>query len=181
MREWQEVQEMSRHRVSEAVPQAGWIRSRLIQPLKNLLKAGLTPSELAKSLAAGVVIACFPILGTTTLLCALLAPFFRWNPIAIQVGNYAAYPLQFLLLIPFYSAGNRLFGEPPIPLSAEQLTKLFQADFWGATRAFAATGARGTVAWLLVAGPTYWVLGRLGAWIAEKAWSKRTSERPPLS
>ena len=157
----------------------GWIQRRLIQPLLNLLRGGLTPADLGRSLAAGTVFACFPILGTTTLLCAFAAPLLRLNPVAIQVANYAAYPLQFALLLPFYSAGNRLFGLPPIELSTEALIDTFQKDFWAATRFFAGTGLRGVLVWGILSIPTYWALARIYGIALRSLWDRINKVQTP--
>jgi uncharacterized protein (DUF2062 family) len=93
----------------------------LVDRLPKLLRAGLTPEKLALSLALGAGISCFPVFGTTTILCALVAMTFRLNLPAIQVGNYLALPLQLALLVPFLRVGERLVGAPRMTLSPEQL------------------------------------------------------------
>jgi len=85
-----------------------WFQRRFVDPLKSLLLAGITPARLAASLSAGSVIACFPLLGSTTALCALIAWAARLNMVAIQLANWIAYPLQIALLIPFYQLGGYL-------------------------------------------------------------------------
>ncbi len=82
---------------------------------------GATPEKLAWSIATGVALGINPILGTSTTLCFLAAFVFRLNVAASQLGNYAVYPLQILLLIPFLRLGSRIFGSQPIPLSPAQL------------------------------------------------------------
>ena len=52
----------------------------------------------------------FPILGITTIACAILAKLFRLRQGPIQLGNYAALPFQILLIIPFLRLGERLAG-----------------------------------------------------------------------
>jgi uncharacterized protein (DUF2062 family) len=89
--------------------------------LLDLLRLGLTPQKLALSLALGVGISCFPIFGTTTILCAIVALAFRLSLPAIQVGNYLALPLQLALFIPFMRLGERILRAPKMPLSPEQL------------------------------------------------------------
>jgi uncharacterized protein (DUF2062 family) len=89
--------------------------------LAPLLRQGLAPEKLALSLALGIALSCFPIFGTTTILCALVALVFRLNLPAIQVGNYLALPLQLALFIPFLRLGERLLRAPKAPLSPEQL------------------------------------------------------------
>lgn len=94
-----------------------WLRSKFWTPLLALLRQGLSPSKLALSVTLGVWIAIFPALGVTTALCALAALAFGLNMAAIQAVNYAAYPLQILLIFPFFRAGEWLFNAEPLKMS----------------------------------------------------------------
>jgi hypothetical protein len=47
------------------------IRCRVVQPVIDLLTQGISPEKIALSLAFGIVLGVFPVLGSTTLLCAL--------------------------------------------------------------------------------------------------------------
>lgn len=96
----------------------------LAASLLHLLRQGLTPEKLALSLALGIGLSCFPIFGTTTILCIIVALAFGLNLPAIQVGNYLALPLQLVLFLPFLRLGERLLRAPAMPLSPEQLLAL---------------------------------------------------------
>jgi len=93
----------------------GKISGKIIEEkLMSLLKQGITAENLALSLAIGITLGSFPLVGTTTMLCAAVALVFRMNFAAVQIGNWAAYPLQLALLAPFMIAGNYLFGSYPV-------------------------------------------------------------------
>ncbi len=94
-----------------------WLKAKFWTPLLALLKQGLSPSKLALSVTLGVWIAVFPALGVTTAFCALAALAFGLNMVAIQTVNYAAYPLQILLIFPFFRAGEWLFNAAPLQMS----------------------------------------------------------------
>ncbi len=128
----------------------GLLRRRLVEPLLGQLKQGVTPAKLAWSLALGLGLGCCPVLGSTTLLCFLAALAFKLNQPAIQLVNYLAYPLQLGLLIPFLQAGQRLFGEPPLPLTLERLQGELQAGALPVIVRYAGATARGVVVWALV-------------------------------
>jgi uncharacterized protein (DUF2062 family) len=145
---------------------------RVVAPLVGLLAQGVTPEKLALSLAFGLVISCCPLLGSTTALCALAAFAFRLNPVAIQVVNYAAYPLQLALLLPFWSLGARLFGGAPVPLLPSEVAALFRADFWGASRLYGGTALRGAALWLLIAPPAILVAQRPMLWLLRRVWRR---------
>ncbi len=85
------------------------------------LRQGITPSQLALSLALGLVISSMPVLGFTGAVCMVVAAALRLNQPAILAANYAATPLQLLLYIPFFQAGAWLFGAPPVSFSLPQI------------------------------------------------------------
>ncbi|NIR52748.1 DUF2062 domain-containing protein [candidate division KSB1 bacterium] len=127
-----------------------WER-KIIKPIVRLLKQGITPEKIALSIAFGVTLGIFPVLGSTTILCTIAAVTLSLNLPAIQLVNYLVYPLQILLLIPFYRAGAVLFNAKPLPLSASQVVAMIQADVWGAIQFLWDTTMRATVVWLIVA------------------------------
>jgi uncharacterized protein (DUF2062 family) len=96
---------------------ASFIRRRLVEPVLDLLRQGVTPEKIALSLAFGLGIGIFPVLGVSTVLCTVLAIVFRLNLPAIQLVNYLASPLQLALIIPFVRVGEHLLGLKAQPLS----------------------------------------------------------------
>jgi len=129
----------------------GFFRRRIAQPIAELLRQGVTPEKMALSLALGVALGVFPVLGTTTALCALVAFVWRLNLPAVQIVNYFVYPFQIVLILPFFRAGEKLFGAPHLPLSLSQIVATVQVSFWGATRLLWTTIWHAAVAWCLVA------------------------------
>jgi uncharacterized protein (DUF2062 family) len=127
------------------------LRRKVVDPLRAQLTQGVTPGRLAAALALGFSVGTLPVLGTTTLLCALLAAALRLNQPAIQIANYLAYPLQLLLLIPFFEAGAWLFGRPPVGLTVAGLQAEVAADPAGTVVSYLGVTARAVVAWGLVA------------------------------
>lgn len=126
-----------------------WLRGKLIYPLLSFLKQGTTPTILAWSVALGFVLGIFPIIGLTTILCFIPAFLFRLNIAAIQLVNYAVYPLQLLLLIPYFRLASWLFGTENPFSSISQVQVLFQEGFW---QAFS------TLGWLLIEAVFVWAI-----------------------
>ncbi len=126
----------------------------MVDPLMNQLKQGASPEMLARSVAWGALLGVFPILGTTMTLCAIAGVVLRLNHIALQTVNWLVYPVQFLLIIPFLQLGNALFGLDPVPLSIDEITARFNADFIGACRDMVWLALRAIVAWAVVALPS---------------------------
>ena len=132
-------------------PRRGW-RQRFTGLILAQLRQGITPEKIALTLALGAVLAVFPILGSTTLLCAGAALWLRLNQPIIQLLNYLCYPLQLVLLLPLYRAGESL-GAPHLSLSIPQLVARFQAGPWQFVRDFATVALGGIAAWCLLAPP----------------------------
>jgi len=105
-----------------------WIRRRVIVPILELLKQGVTPEKLALSLAIGTVLGVSPIIGLTTALAFVICYFFRLNPVAMQLMNYVMYPFQILLFLPFIRAGEALFHADRLRINAAQLQQLLRGD-----------------------------------------------------
>jgi uncharacterized protein (DUF2062 family) len=129
----------------------GFVRRKVIDPVMALLKQGVTPKLLAISLAIGIVVGIFPIVGTTTVICVAIALGFRLNVVAMQVTNHLVYPLQLLLLIPFVQLGERLFGAEHQPLSLEHVKAVFALGAWHGLTTLSTSLGHAVAAWALTA------------------------------
>jgi uncharacterized protein (DUF2062 family) len=137
--------------VSAGADRPGFWRRRLGPPLRALLVQGLSPEGLALSLAVGVVLGLFPILGTTTLLCLVAGATLRLNHVALQLAQQLVYPLQLALILAFVRLGERLVGAPPARLAPRVLASRFFEDAPGFLREFGLTGLHGILGWSVVA------------------------------
>jgi uncharacterized protein (DUF2062 family) len=129
----------------------GFFHRRLVRPILDLLRQGVTPEKIALSVALGVALGVFPVLGSTTALCALAALVLRLNLPAIQIVNYFVYPLQIALLIPFLRLGERLFRAPHLPLSVPQIYAMIHANMWDAIRSLWTTTWHAMLVWCMFA------------------------------
>jgi len=145
-----------------------FLHKKLILPILDQLKQGITPHKLALSLAAGFVLGAFPLIGPVTPLCVLVAFIFRLNHVAIQTANYAAYPVQIALLIPFYRMGEWIFQVPSIPLNVQSILAEFQASYLVAMEKYLMTGLRGVVAWLIVSPFAFAIIYKLSFTILKR-------------
>jgi uncharacterized protein (DUF2062 family) len=127
-----------------------FLQKRLIRPIVQLLTQGITPERIALSLAFGFMLGIFPVLGTTSLLCLAAAMLFRLNLPAVQLVNVLVNPLWFALLIPFIRLGERLFGAPPLAMTASQILALSHAGWLHSISVLWLTALRAAAAWLLV-------------------------------
>lgn len=133
------------------IPGKSFLEKRMIRPIVGLLKQGITPEKIALSLALGIVLGIFPVIGVTTLLCIAAAFLFKLNLPAIQLVNYLVYPLQLVLLLPFYRAGEWLFRAEHLPLSVKEILAMMDEDLWETILFLWETTANAMVVWVLLA------------------------------
>ena len=129
----------------------GFFRRRLVRPLLDLLRQGVTPEKIALSVALGAALGLFPALGCSTALCAIVAIVLRLNLPAIQLVNYFVYPAQLALLVPFFRWGEKLFCAPHFPISVPQIYALFHAGTWLAIKLLWTTIWHAIVVWGMTA------------------------------
>lgn len=127
------------------------IYNRLVLPILELLKQGVTPEKIALSIALGAALGLFPAIGTTTILCTIAAFILRLNLPVIQIVNYFMYPVQIALLLPFFRLGEKLFRAPHLPISVPQIYAMIHADVGGLIRLLWTTTWHAVVAWILFA------------------------------
>ena len=142
---------MSDAEIAADPPRLSFWKRRIVAPIAAQLAQGISPEKIALTIALGIVLGTFPILGSTMFLCALAAIVFRLNQPIIQLVNYFVYPVQIALLIPFYRAGETLFGNPHIPLSIPLLFHRLSADVWQFLKDFSMIAVQGIVVWLIIA------------------------------
>jgi uncharacterized protein (DUF2062 family) len=123
----------------------------LIHQVADWLRRGISPRRLALTLALGFAVGCVPVVGIPTLICAALAVSLRLNFAAIQVANYAAMPLQLLLLVHFVRLGGWLFDAGPI--GASQITGLLHKSPVYLLSQLGGIFGHALAAWLLLAIP----------------------------
>ena len=129
----------------------GFFKRRLIRPILDLLRQGVTPEKIALSVALGATLGVIPVLGWSTTLCAIAAIVLRLNLPAIQIVNYFVYPAQIALLVPFFRWGEKLFRAPHFPISVPQIYALFHAGAWIAVKLLWTTIWHAIVVWGMMA------------------------------
>ena len=131
---------------------------KLVGPIIDLLRQGITPEKIALSLAVGICLGVFPVLGSTTILCTLAAIVFRLNLPATQLVNYFVYPLQVALLIPFIRFGEIIFRAPHVSLSLAIIFDSLKRSAWQTTKTYWTPGWHAMIAWCLVGPLATWIL-----------------------
>lgn len=136
--------------------------SRVWTPILDQLKQGLTPSKAALAVALGAYLSLIPLLGTSAILCAIVIAALGLNQPLAQLANWLFFPLQVMLLLPFYELGARAFGGPYLTLSLSQLLAAIRVDPLGVVNEYWWIGMHGAAVWallgLLVVPPTWLLL-----------------------
>ncbi len=128
-----------------------FLRRRIVEPVLQQMRQGITPAKLALSLSLGLVLSSIPVLGFTGVLCVAVAAALRLNQPAIIAANYAATPLQLGLFVPFFQAGAWLTGAPPVSFSVAQVRAELEAGLWPTVAKYWDATLRAVGAWALVA------------------------------
>lgn len=126
-------------------------RRWLVDPVLAVLRQGMSAERVSWTIALGIVLAVFPVIGTTTMLCVAVAGMLRLNQALMQVFNWLLYPLHIGLIIVFVRLGERLYGVPALKFSIPEMVARFEADplrFFGD---FGMAALHGASAWLLIA------------------------------
>jgi uncharacterized protein (DUF2062 family) len=138
---------------------SNWLKTKVLDPLLNLLKQGTTPSKLGWSVAAGFAIGTSPLIGTSTILCVVVGFIFRLNHPAIQIAHLALSPLQFPFLFFFIYAGEKLFNQPHIVPIIIQEVKSGSFSPFATVETYWSSFWHAGLVWLLVAIPLVIILG----------------------
>lgn len=129
------------------------IMARVSQKFADVLRQPLSPEQFSLAIAAGVFFGICPIPGLTTLICAIAAITLRLNMLAIQLANYAVYPAQLLLVIPFMKLGALLFPDDGFKLSLTDMLALWNQDSLAALEQLWLVQLLTLAAWLVAALP----------------------------
>jgi uncharacterized protein (DUF2062 family) len=146
-----------------------FFKRKLLGPVFNFLKQGISPEKLALAFTLGILIAVFPVFGSTTLLCFLLVFLFRINVAAIMLANYFAYPLQFFLYLPFIRLGEYLYNVPGMTFSVSEIFSMFTNDVFAAIGIIWWSTMYAISAWLIISIPLGFLLYYLLRFILQKA------------
>jgi uncharacterized protein (DUF2062 family) len=128
-------------------------RRRVLEAILAQLRQGITPRKIALTIALGVVLGLFPVLGTTTVLCLLTGVLLKLNQPALQAASWLVWPLQVPGIYFFIRLGEWLTRVPPTSFSVRALLIAFNDSPLRFVQQFGVLGLRGVLAWALIAPP----------------------------
>ncbi|PHT50727.1 hypothetical protein CQW23_10474 [Capsicum baccatum] len=103
-----------------------WTHKKVVDPLLQILRRGLEPKQLAFSVALGVTLGLFPIVGVAVFLCgfAIAALGSMCHAPTVLLANFIVTPIELSLVIPFLRLGESVSGGPHFALTSDALTKV---------------------------------------------------------
>jgi uncharacterized protein (DUF2062 family) len=128
-----------------------FLNNKYLKPIKLLLIQGTSPRLIAVGIAGAFVIGLFPVLGSTTILCAIFAFTFRLNLPLIQLINFSVYPLQLILLIPFMKLGEMIFRFEKLKYGLNDIVDMVRKDTLHAILVLWDVTIQAIGAWLIIA------------------------------
>jgi uncharacterized protein (DUF2062 family) len=126
-------------------------RERVLALILGQLAQGITPEKIALTIALGLNLGLFPILGATTMLCLLVGVWLKLNQPVIQLINWLASPLQLMMILVFVRIGEWIMRAQRVSFSIPELIRRFRASPTKFFQEFGLTGLHGIVAWLVIA------------------------------
>jgi uncharacterized protein (DUF2062 family) len=129
-------------------PESFW-RRRVVTPVLAQLKQGVTPDQIALTLAVGTACSLLPFLGFTALLNLGVGLWLRLNQPILQTLNQVLGPLQLVMILVYVRIGEKIWGAPEMPLSVRVLAQSFTDDPGAFLRRFGWTGVHAATAWAL--------------------------------
>jgi uncharacterized protein (DUF2062 family) len=136
-------------------PPASGLRSlwhrRVISLLVAQFKQGISAEKLALTIALGLTLGIFPIIGASTALCLAVGVWLKLNQPVIQLANWIAAPLQVPLVLGFVRMGEWITRAQPVTFSVPELFVKFRESPAKFMQEFGLTGLRGILAWAVIA------------------------------
>lgn len=129
------------------------LRKRLLHPLVEFLKQGISTWKLALTLSLGLTLGVIPLIGVNTIILLVIALVFRLNVIAIQLVNFFVYPLQILLYIPFMRLGQLFFNGHDLPFTSREFMRMLKSDWLGTLIEVWQINLLGILVWFIVSIP----------------------------
>ncbi len=153
----------------------GWLHNKLIRPFLDLLKQGVSPEKIALTVALGISLGVVPVLGSTSALCGIVALRLRLNLPAILAVNWAVYPLQIALLIPFLRAGAWLFRVGGPKLTVAQILAMIRASVWHTIVTLWSATLHALVVWAIAGAIATSIIYICSLFILRRFWKSRAT------
>jgi uncharacterized protein (DUF2062 family) len=121
----------------------------------GFLKQGTSPKKLALTISIGIIMGIIPLVGVNAAICAVIALIFGLNLPLIQIVNLMFFPIQIVLIVPFFKLSTLFFKTSVVPVSWSGFVTSFKTDWLVALKQVAIADAMAITAWLVLAVPLF--------------------------
>jgi uncharacterized protein (DUF2062 family) len=174
---------------TSSTPRRNFWQRRVRDPIVAQLTQGITPEKIALTVAVGSAVALFPILGTTTLLCFLVAWVLKLNQPITQLINQALWPVHVPAIFLCVKFGERVFQVHHTRFSIRLMNELLWNNPKQFLHTFGSTALYALVGWLILApfytAAVYYIalpimrgVTQIKAQAAAKAAAEQASDHP---
>ena len=130
-----------------------YFKRKLVTPVLDLLKAGITPEKLSLTVAIGAVVGVIPVIGAATVISTIAAARFRLNAPVMLLISYFLNPIQVLVAYPLIRLGMYLFSKGELHYTLDQMLALVKKDWLVALDKLWVINLLGVAAWAILAVP----------------------------
>lgn len=132
-------------------PRSFW-RRRVHDPIRALFTQGITPDQVAATLAVGTACSLFPFLGFTSLLNLVVGLRLRFNQPILQTLNYLLTPVHLAMILIYVRLGEWLWQAHDDRFTITEMLRVFRestiVEFF---QRFGWAGIHAFTAWALTA------------------------------
>jgi uncharacterized protein (DUF2062 family) len=135
--------------VSTARPPGFW-RRRVLQPIRTQLTQGVSPDQIAATLAVGTACSVFPIFGITSLVNLGVGISLRMNQPILQALNQLLGPVQIALILVYVRLGEVIWRSEEHQLTMGQMMREFhERSLVEFVQQFSWAGVHALTAWVI--------------------------------
>jgi hypothetical protein len=137
--------------MTDTAGKKGKLHRWVVRPIINQLKRGITPEKLSWTIALGITLGIFPIMGSTSLVCFFAGMVFKLNQAILHLFKSLSYPLHLALILVFIRLGQQLNGVELIKFSIPQMIGQFKESPAQFAKDFGMAALYGVEAWAIAA------------------------------
>ena len=144
-------------------------KTKIIHPIVGYLKQGANPNKLSLTIVLGISLGIIPLLGVNTAICLLLSVILRLNVVIIQLINYVVFPLQLLLIVPFFKIGESIFGSSNQKIALNTFSSLIGEHWLDSVKIILSANLKALLVWIIIVIPLlvfgyFWTKKQLIKW-----------------
>ena len=130
----------------------GFWQRRVLQPIRAQLTQGVSPDQIAATLAVGAACSVFPIFGVTSLVNLGVGIPLRMNQPILQTLNQLLGPVQVALILVYVRIGEVIWRSAERQLTVAQMMREFrERSLWEFLQQFSWAGVHAITAWIVTA------------------------------